>query len=94
MCGDMMIWRIDRKCPSGETEVLGRVLSQSHFDHHKSNTDSPGIEHGPLQTEAGVIQPELWCGLRYSFSSSGYEIRRINDTIASLCYPGRLPIGR
>jgi hypothetical protein len=32
---------------AGETEVLGKNLSQRHFVHHKSHMTRPGFEPGP-----------------------------------------------
>jgi hypothetical protein len=32
---------------AGETEVVGKNLSQCHFIHHKSHVTLPGIEPGP-----------------------------------------------
>ena len=34
---------------AGELKHLDKTLSQCHFVHHKSHTDWPGIEPGPLQ---------------------------------------------
>jgi hypothetical protein len=38
----LMEWRLE-----GETEVLGEILSQRHFVHHKSHMTRPGLEPGP-----------------------------------------------
>jgi hypothetical protein len=36
-----------------ETEVLGEIMSEYHFVHHKSHTICPGIEPGQPRWEAG-----------------------------------------
>jgi hypothetical protein len=44
------LWNdIDRRKP----KYLERSLSQSHFFHHKSHRDWPGIESEPSLREAG-----------------------------------------
>jgi hypothetical protein len=40
-------WRL-----AGETEVLGEILPQLHFAHHKSHMTRPGLEPGPPRWEA------------------------------------------
>jgi hypothetical protein len=37
---------------AGETEVLGDILPQRHFVHHKSHMSRLGLEPGPLRWEA------------------------------------------
>jgi hypothetical protein len=40
-------WRL-----AGETEVLGEILPQGQFVHHKSHMITPGLEPGPQRWEA------------------------------------------
>jgi len=46
-----------------KTKALGESQAQSHFFHHKSHTDLPGIEIRPPWWQIGDSPPKPWNGL-------------------------------